>query len=90
MLDIRHIRENTEQVEAALQRRNAGFSVKELIVVDEQFRAVNSEWESLNRRRNEISELFKTGKVEASQKAELQAETKKIENTAASAARFKG
>lgn len=78
MLDIRHIRENTEQVEAALQRRNAGFSVKELIVVDEQFRTVNSEWESLNRRRNEISELFKTGKVETSQKAELQAETKKI------------
>jgi seryl-tRNA synthetase len=78
MLDIRYIRENTDQVEAALQRRNAGFSVKELVVVDEQYRTVNSEWESLNRRRNEISELFKTGKVEASQKAELQAETKKI------------
>ncbi len=78
MLDIRYIRENTDQVEAALQRRNAGFSVKELVLVDEQYRTVNSEWESLNRRRNEISELFKTAKVEASQKAELQAETKKI------------
>ncbi|MCW5822687.1 MAG: serine--tRNA ligase [Cyanobacteria bacterium TGS_CYA1] len=81
MLDIRHIRENTDQVEAALQRRNAGFSVKELIVVDEQYRTVNSQWESLNRRRNEISEMFKTGKVAAEQKAELQAETKKIKES---------
>lgn len=78
MLDIRHIRENIEQVEAALARRNAGFSIKELVCLDEKFRSVNSEWEGLNRRRNEISEMFKTGKLSPEQKAELQVETKTI------------
>jgi len=78
MLDIKLIREKSELVEAALSRRNGGLSAKELLAIDEQFRKAQAEWEELNRRTNEISELFKNGKVSPEEKAALQNETKQI------------
>jgi seryl-tRNA synthetase len=76
MLDLKLIREKTEEVEHALSRRNGGYSTKELIEVDIEQRKVQGEWENLNRRSNEITELFKTGK--ATDKDALKQEQKEI------------
>lgn len=78
MLDIKLIREKPDFVEKALARRHGGFSLKPLLACDEEFRKAQIEWEELNRRTNEISERFKTGKLEASEGASLKEETKKI------------
>lgn len=78
MLDLKLIREKTEEVEKALVRRNGGFSTAELVDADAQHRKVQAEWESLNRRSNEISELFKTGKVPKEQIELLREETKEL------------
>jgi len=78
MLDLKLIRENPEMVEAALARRHGGFSIKELVEIDAQLRKVQSEWEALNCRSNEISELFKTGKLLPAEKESFKGETKSI------------
>jgi seryl-tRNA synthetase len=80
MLDIKLVREKSDLVEQGLARRNGGFSAKELLALDEQMRKVQGEWEELNRRTNEISELFKNGKASAEEKAALQSETKQIKS----------
>ncbi len=80
MLDIKQIRENATEVEKALGRRNGGNSLKEIIQIDEEFRAANAQWEDLNRRRNEISETFKTkiSTLSAEDKKSLQDESKEL------------
>ncbi|MBK7750441.1 MAG: hypothetical protein IPI39_24715, partial [Candidatus Obscuribacter sp.] len=63
MLDLKFIREYPDKIEATLARRHAGFTIKPIVEVDARHRKAQGEWESLNRRRNEISEMFKTGKL---------------------------
>lgn len=62
MIDLRLIREKTDEVEKALGRRNAGFSTKELVEVDASHRKVQAEWESLRQRSNQLSELIPKAK----------------------------
>jgi seryl-tRNA synthetase len=76
MLDLKLIREKTDEVEKSLARRNAGYTTKELVTIDADLRKAQAEWESLNRRSNEITEQFKTGKAE--NKEELKTEQKDI------------
>jgi len=76
MLDLKMIRENADFVEAQLARRHGGFSIKELLAVDVKQREAQAELEQLNRRKNEISELFKTGKASKEEMEALRAETK--------------
>src|SRR5277367_1731933 len=78
MLDIKFVREKSDLVEQALARRNGGFSAKALLAVDEKYRKAQADWEDLNRRSNEISQLFKNGALSAEDKARLQEETKQI------------
>lgn len=78
MLDLKLVREKQDEVEAALSRRNGGFTVKELVDVDAQLRKIQAEWESLNKRSNEISELFKTGKAPKTEVEALRQETKDL------------
>jgi seryl-tRNA synthetase len=78
MLDIKHVREHADEVEKAINRRNGGFSIKELVTIDADLRNVQGEWESLNARRNEISETFKTGKVSPEEKEALKVESANI------------
>jgi seryl-tRNA synthetase len=78
MLDLKLIRENPDQVEAALARRHAGFSIREVVDLDQSFRQVQGEMEALNRRNNEISDLFKTGKVQGDEKEKLRSESKEL------------
>ena len=63
MLDLKLIREKPEEVEKALARRHGNFPIRELVAVNEQHKSIQAEWELLNRRGNEISEQFKTGKL---------------------------
>src|SRR5262249_9096420 len=78
MIDLKFIREKPEEVEKALARRNGGFTATTLVQADADHRRIQGEWESLNRRTNEISELFKTGKVPKEDMDALKQETKDI------------
>lgn len=89
MLDIKLVREKQAEVEQALARRNGGFSVQELLEVDKQHRQVNGEWEQLNQRTNEISELFKTGKASKEEKEALGQESKELKVRRADAEKLK-
>ncbi len=80
MLDLRLIRENAAEVEKALARRNGQFTVTELVKVDSRYRDLQGQWEKLNQRTNEISELFKTGKADKSQIETLRAESKELKS----------
>ncbi|MBX9940296.1 MAG: serine--tRNA ligase [Candidatus Obscuribacterales bacterium] len=63
MLDLKLIRDNADFVESQLARRNGDFSIKPIVEIDALHRKAQAEWENLNRRRNEISASFKTGKL---------------------------
>lgn len=78
MLDLRLVREKPDEVEKALARRNGGFSIRALSDADLRLRKVQSEWESLNQRSNEISAAFKSGKVDKADMDSLREETKAI------------
>lgn len=80
MLDLKLIRENAAQVEKALARRNGQFTVADLVKVDSRHRELQTQWELLNQRTNEISELFKTGKADKSQIEALRAESKELKS----------
>jgi seryl-tRNA synthetase len=78
MLDLKLIRENPDFVETQLARRHGGFSIQDLKAVDQRQREAQAELELLNRRKNEISELFKTGKASKDEMETLRNETKEI------------
>ncbi|HEY9772205.1 MAG TPA: serine--tRNA ligase [Planktothrix sp.] len=78
MLDLKLVREKPEEVEKALARRHGDYPVASLKEVDVEHRKIQGEWESLNRRGNEISEQFKTGKLSKEQMEPLREETKTI------------
>lgn len=78
MLDLKLIREKHEELERGLAKRNGGLSLGPIVNSDIKFRELNTEWENLNRRNNEISEQFKTGKLDKAQMDELRAQTKEI------------
>lgn len=65
MLDIKLIRENPEKINGLLKRRNPELSIDEVIKIDAQRRAVQTEADELrNKRKNEsqkIGELKKQG-----------------------------
>lgn len=78
MLDIRFVRDHSDEVQKALDRRHGGWSIAELLEVDRQSRELQTEWEALRRQSNEISEQFKTGKVAGDEKEKLRQENKEL------------
>ena len=78
MLDLRLVREKPEEVVKSLARRHGDFPIADLLDVDAQHRKIQAEWESLNRRSNEISEQFKTGKLPKEEMETLRQETREI------------
>lgn len=78
MLDLKIIREEPEQVEKALARRSGDWTIAQILEIDKDHRKVLAEWESLNRRSNEISDLFKMGKAAKEEIEKLRQETKEI------------
>lgn len=78
MLDFKLVRENTEQVRAAIRRRGSELDLTEFLALDVKRRAVQQELETLRRKRNEVSEeigrLKKAGKPAEDKVAEMRAE----------------
>ena len=72
MLDIRIIRDHADEVKGALARRHAGYETRIDLVLklDQQFRDLQTEAETLNRRKNEISKDVQTGKITREQAQE--------------------
>jgi seryl-tRNA synthetase len=56
MLDLKFVRENPEQVRAAIRRRGADLDLTEFLAQDEKRRRAQQEVEALRRKRNEVSE----------------------------------
>jgi seryl-tRNA synthetase len=78
MLDLKLVREHTEQVRAAIGRRGAELDLREFLALDEKRRSTQLELEALRRKRNEVSEeigrLKKAGKPAEDKVAEMRAE----------------
>jgi seryl-tRNA synthetase len=78
MLDFKLVRENTEQVRAAVRRRGIDLDLTEFLALDVKRRAAQQELETLRRKRNEVSEeigrLKKAGKPAEDKVAEMRAE----------------
>jgi len=55
MLDIKAIRENTEEIERRLQTRDPNVSLQEVLGLDEQRRNIINEVEQLKAKRNDVS-----------------------------------
>ncbi|HUL00547.1 MAG TPA: serine--tRNA ligase [Nitrospirota bacterium] len=77
MLDLRFVRDNVEQVKAALARRGLKIDLAEFLALDTRRREAQQEIEILRRRRNEVSEeigrLKKTGNQAEDKVAEMRA-----------------
>jgi seryl-tRNA synthetase len=77
MLDLRFVRENGEQVKAALSRRGITVDLTEFLLLDAKRRAAQQEIETFRRRRNEASEeigrLKKAGQPAEEKVAEMRA-----------------
>ncbi len=78
MLDLKLIRENPQAIEKALTRRDGSYSVHELVKVDSRLKQIQGEWEELNKRSNEVSDLFKAGKVDGHEMEELRQQTRQM------------
>ena len=76
MLDIKLLRENPEQVQKALDRRQGGWSIEAALSLDKKMREILAETEALRRSSNEIDEKFKTGKLAKEEMETLRAEKK--------------
>jgi len=77
MLDLRFIRDNVEQVKAALTRRGITIDLSEFLSLDAKRRDAQQAIETLRRTRNEVSEeigrLKKTGQPADDKVAEMRA-----------------
>ena len=80
MLDIKRIRENTEEVKAALKRRGTDYSEKidEILATDEARRTLASKIDGLKAKQNEDSKLIPQYKKEGKDASALMAEMKEL------------
>ncbi len=82
MLDLRFVREKTDEVRAAMARRGITVDLTEFLALDDKRRAAQKEIETLRRRRNEVSEeigrLKKAGQPAEEKVVEMRAEGDRI------------
>ena len=80
MLDIKRIRENTEEVKAALKRRGTDYSDKidEILATDAARRELASRIDGLKAKQNEASKLIPQYKKEGKDASELMAQMKTL------------
>ena len=78
MLDLKLVREHTEQVRAAIRRRGAELDLREFLALDEKRRSTQQELEGpppqAQRGLEEIGRLAKAGKPAEDKVAEMRAE----------------
>jgi seryl-tRNA synthetase len=77
MLDLKLVRERTEEVKARIRRRGGEIDLGDFLALDEKRRRVQQEADDLRRKRNEVSEeigrLKKTGQQADDKVAEMRA-----------------
>ena len=80
MLDIRRIRENKDEVIAAVNRRGTDYTqaIEDVLKVDEERRALASKIDTLKAEQNKDSKLIPQYKKEGKDTTELMAEMKKL------------
>ncbi len=80
MLDIKRIRENADEVKAALKRRGTDFDEKinEILATDEKRREVGSKADTLKAKQNNASKLIPQYKKEGKDTTELMSEMKSL------------
>jgi seryl-tRNA synthetase len=78
MLDIKLIRENPDQVNGLLKRRNPELNINELLKIDEERRLVQQKADDLRRERKEVSNKIGQLKKEGKDTSEIQAETRQL------------
>lgn len=78
MLDIRRIRENTDELSGAIARRGKAYNLGEVLSLDERRRAVISEVETLRARKNEVSKQIPILKKSGEDTAAVFAEMKEV------------
>lgn len=78
MLDIKWIRENAEQFDAAMQKRNAEFRASEILKFDEEKRKKTFLIQELQAKRNKIAQEVGAIKKSGGDAADLLVESKKV------------
>jgi seryl-tRNA synthetase len=77
MLDLRLVRERTDEVKAGIRRRGGEIDLREFLALDEKRRTAQQEADDLRRKRNDVSEeigrLKKTGRQADDKVAEMRA-----------------
>jgi seryl-tRNA synthetase len=77
MLDLKLVRERTDEVKAAIRRRGGEIDLSEFLALDEKRRKVQQEADDLRRKRNDVSEeigrLKKAGRQAEDKVAEMRA-----------------
>ncbi len=71
MIDLKKLRENPEELEARLRKKDSSISLKDIIELDEKLRKVSTETDELKNKRNVVSKeigLLKGKDEERSQK----------------------
>ncbi|MHB1205111.1 MAG: serine--tRNA ligase, partial [Rhodospirillaceae bacterium] len=80
MLDLKWIRENPDALDTALARRKAAPLAATVIELDRQNRAVVTELQALQSRRNEVSKQIGGVKAKGGDAAPLMAEVAEIKD----------
>jgi len=78
MLDIKRIRDNREEVEAALAKRGKAYPLEELFLADEERRALLAEVEDMKATRNRVSKEIPAIKKQGGDAQTLMAEMKDL------------
>jgi len=78
MLDLRFVRDNKDQVEAALARRGKTIDLTDFLALDSKRREVQQEIEILRRRRNDVSEEIGRLKKAGQQAEEMVSEMRAV------------
>ncbi len=78
MLDLKFVRENTEELLASMRRRGENVELGEFLALDAKRREVQQELEPLRRKRNEVSENIGRLKKAGQQAEEMVAEMRSV------------
>ena len=78
MLDIKRIRQNPEEVAAAIHRRGKKTNIDALLALDERRRALLAKTEALKQKRNEVSKQIPAMKKQGQDVAPLFEEMKQV------------
>lgn len=78
MIDLKFVRENTEELRASMRRRGEDVELGEFLALDAKRREVQQEVEPLRRKRNEVSENIGRLKKAGQQAEELVAEMRSV------------